>query len=223
MQLQYSRQIIGDSRGIFTLLKCITMKKFICLALFVLGLSAQAQNDLPKLATEIAPLLIGEKIPSLTLKSLDNEVVNLAELFAKKRTVLVFYRGGWCPYCNAQLAALGQSEKELLDIGYQIIAISPDAPQSLKASDEKGKLNYLLLSDSAGELSKAVGIAFQAPENYKAIIAKGSEGNNTSFLPVPAVFILNTNAEIEFEYISPNYKTRISNELLLAVAKSLSK
>ena len=197
------------------------MKKFICLALFAFGLSLQAQNDLPKLATEIAPLLIGEKIPSLTLQSADGATVTLSELFAKKRTVLVFYRGGWCPYCNAQLAALGQAEKELLELGYQLVAVSPDAPQNLKATDGKEKLNYLLLSDSAGDLSKAVGIAFQAPENYKGIITKGSEGINTSFLPVPSLFIVNTTAEIEFEFINPNFKNRISNSLLLAVAKSL--
>ncbi|TDE51411.1 peroxiredoxin-like family protein [Flavobacterium sp. GT3P67] len=199
------------------------MKKIICLALLAIGLSVNAQNDLPKSATEIAPLLIGEKIPNVTLKSVENKEVNLTELITKKKTVLVFYRGGWCPYCNIHLAALAEAEKELLDLGYQIIAISPDAPKSLKVTDDKGKLNYLLLSDSTGELSKAVGIAFQAPENYKAIIAKGSEGVNNSFLPVPAVFILNENAEIEFEHITPNYKNRISNDLLIAVAKSLNK
>lgn len=199
------------------------MKKIICLALFAIGLSVHAQNDLPKQATEITPLLIGEKIPNVTLKSVENTDVDLMELISKKRTVLVFYRGGWCPYCNAHLAALAEAEKELLDLGYQIIAISPDAPKSLKVTDEKEKLNYLLLSDSLGELSKAVGIAFQAPENYKATIAKGSDGVNNSFLPVPAVFILNVNAEIEFEHISPNFKNRISNDLLIAVAKSLKK
>jgi peroxiredoxin len=46
-------------------------------------------------------------------------------------------------------------------LGYQIIAISPDAPASLKVTNDKEKLN-LLLSDSTGELSKSVGIAFQA-------------------------------------------------------------
>ncbi|MFH6972862.1 peroxiredoxin-like family protein [Flavobacterium petrolei] len=199
------------------------MKKIICLALFAIGLSVHAQNDLPKQAIEIAPLLIGEKIPSITLKSVDNTDVDLLELISKKRTVLVFYRGGWCPYCNAHLAALAEAEKELLDLGYQIIAISPDAPKSLKVTDDKEKLNYLLLSDSVGELSKAVGIAFEAPENYKATIAKGSDGVNNSFLPVPAVFILNVNAEIEFEHIAPNFKNRISNDLLIAVAKSLNK
>jgi peroxiredoxin len=199
------------------------MKKIICLALFAIGLSVHAQNDLPKVATEIAPLLIGEKIPNFILKSVENTAVNLTELISKKRTVLVFYRGGWCPYCNAHLAALGEAEKQLLDLGYQIIAISPDAPKSLRVTDDQQKLNYVLLSDSTGELSRAVGIAFQAPENYKTIITKDSDGVNNSFLPVPAVFILNTNAEIEFEHITPNFKNRISNDLLIAAAKSLNK
>lgn len=199
------------------------MKKIICLALFAIGLSVHAQNDLPKVATEIAPLLIGEKIPNFILKSVENTAVNLTELISKKRTVLVFYRGGWCPYCNAHLAALGEAEKQLLDLGYQIIAISPDAPKSLRVTDDQQKLNYVLLSDSTGELSRAVGIAFQAPENYKTIITKDSDGVNNSFLPVPAVFILNTNAEIEFEHITPNFKNRISNDLLIAAAKSLDK
>lgn len=199
------------------------MKNIICFVLFVIGLSVHAQNDLPKQATEITPLLIGEKIPYVTLKSVENTAVNILELISKKRTILVFYRGGWCPYCNLHLAALAEAEKELLDLGYQIIAISPDAPKNLKVTDEKEKLNYLLLSDNTGEFSKAVGIAFTAPENYKSIITKGSDGVNTSFLPVPALFILNINAEIEFEHITPNFKNRISNNLLIAVAKSLKK
>jgi hypothetical protein len=67
-----------------------------------------------------------------------------------------------------------------------------------------------------------VGIAFQAPENYKATIAKGSDGVNNSFFALP-VFLLNVNTEIEFEHIAPNFKNRISNDLLIAVAKSLNK
>lgn len=205
------------------LLKSITMKKIICLALLMFGLTVSAQNELPQSAVEIAPLLIGEKIPDVILKSVDNQDVNLTSLFNKKRTVLVFYRGGWCPYCNLHLAALAEAEKELLALGYQIIAISPDAPKNLKITEEKVKVNYLLLSDSNGELAKSVGLAFQAPENYKPVINKGSEGLNSTFLPVPAVFLVNLNGEIEFEHITPNYKSRITNDLLIAVAKSLIK
>lgn len=197
------------------------MKKIIALVAIIFGFSVQAQTELPKSATEIAPLLIGEKISSVNLKSIENKLVNLQELFAKQKTIIVVYRGGWCPYCNAHLASMGESEEELLGLGYQIIAISPDAPENLKSTEEKEKLNYTLLSDGDGLFSKSVGIAFQAPENYKSIISKGSQGSNTAFLPVPAIFIVNKNAEIEFEYFTPNYKTRISTELLIAVAKAL--
>jgi hypothetical protein len=43
------------------------------------------------------------------------------------------------------------------------------------------------LSDSNGELAKAMGIAFQAPENYKT--GKGSDGLNSTFLPIPSVLL----------------------------------
>lgn len=198
------------------------MKKILLIALIALGLSTSAQNELPKTATEITPLLIGEKIPNLTLKSSEGIDVNLETLFGKQKTILVFYRGGWCPYCNVHLAALGEAENQLLELGYQIIAISPDAPKSLKETGEKNKLNYQLLSDSkGGELSKATGIAFEAPKNYEPYINKGSNGLNTSFLPVPSVFVLNLSGEIQFEHITPNFKERITNDLLIAVAKSL--
>lgn len=197
------------------------MRKILCTALFSLGLLGKAQTDFPKTATDISPLLISEKITDIKLRKVDNTQVSLTSLFAQKPTVLVFYRGGWCPYCNLHLAALGQAENELLDLGYQIIAISPDAPKNLKVTEDKEKVNYLLLSDSKGELAKMMGIAFQAPEKYESILAKGSEGSNTKVLPVPSLFIVDTDATIAFEYISPDFKHRISNDLLIAVAKLL--
>lgn len=199
------------------------MKKILSFVLVTMVLLAHAQNDLPKSAIDTAPLLIGEKIPAVTVKTIDNSTIDLQTLFSKKRTVLVFYRGGWCPYCNLHLAALAEAEKELLDLGYQIVAISPDSPVSLKATQEEDHVNYLLLSDSIGELAKAIGIAFEAPKNYQPILAKGSDGVNSSFLPIPSVFIVNLAGEIEFEYITPDYKHRISNDLLIAAARSLNK
>lgn len=197
------------------------MKKIICIALIAISSILHAQSMMPKMATDISPLLIGEKIPNTTLKSSENKDIILSDLFKKKKTILVFYRGGWCPYCNAHLAALAQAEKQLLDLRYQIVAISPDSPNNLKTTEEKEKLNYLLLSDSKGELAKAMGIVFEAPENYKKVLNVHSNGDNELFLPVPSVFILNGDGEIQFEYIAPDFKHRIAAELLVAVAKTL--
>lgn len=191
------------------------------MVLAVITSTVNAQNTVPKTALDTTPLLIGEKIPNATLKTSANTDVKISDLLKKKKTVLVFYRGGWCPYCNMHLQALAEAEKEILDLGYQIAAVSPDAPKNLKSTEEKDKVKYTLLSDSKGELINAMGIAFQVPENYKSVINANSNGENKSFLPVPSVFIVNEEGEILFEYISPNFKHRISNELLVSVLKTL--
>lgn len=63
---------------------------------------------------------------------------------------------------NAQLP--GQNEADILELGYQVVAISPDKVEKLQETGGKEEVNYRLFSDASGELSKAVGIAFQAPE-----------------------------------------------------------
>ncbi|MNQ60700.1 putative peroxiredoxin bcp [compost metagenome] len=197
------------------------MKKLLFIFLVTITTVANAQDAVPKSATDVAPLLIGEKIPNVILKSSENADVQLSDLLKKKKSVLVFYRGGWCPYCNLHLQALAEAEKQILDQGFQIIAISPDASANLKITAEKDKVKYTLLSDSKGELIKAIGIAYEAPENYKSVINVNSNGVNTNFLPVPSVFVVNTENEILFEYISPDFKQRISAELLVSVLKNL--
>lgn len=187
-----------------------------------LSITSIAFAQLPEKAEDISPLLIGETIPDEAVTTVDGQTVNLHKLLKEKPTVLIFYRGGWCPYCNHHLAEVGQAEAEILKLGYQIIAVSPDDVKHLQATEEKNKLNYQLLSDSKGLLTKATGIAFKAPERYGKMLVEYSSGDNAGFLPVPAVFVLNTKGEILFEYINPNYKERMPGDLLLAVLKSLA-
>lgn len=180
-----------------------------------------SQSDIATEPTSIAPLLIGEKIPNIALSDVSGKKINLLEFVARKPSVIVFYRGGWCPYCNLHLSELQTIEPEIIKAGYQIIAISPDSPESLQASISKNKLNYLLLSDTHTEASRGFGLAFQAPEKYAEMLSKASADQNRNILPVPALFVVNSQGEILFEYISPDYKKRLKGAMLLAVLKEL--
>lgn len=194
------------------------MKKIITVILFSLAFNFHAQvADKPE---NISPLLIGEKIPNTKLQDINGKEVETNTLLTKK-TVLIVYRGGWCPYCNAQLADMQEIEKDILALGYQIVAVSPDAPSLLKETEEKGKLGYTLVSDSDGNFSKALGIAFTTPEKYGKMLGKYSDGKNTNWLPVPTVYILNDKQEIEFLYINPDYSKRLKGNLLLLVLNAL--
>ena len=178
---------------------------------------AQTNN----LAEQISPLLIGEKVPEAQVRSADNAVHELTAIVSQRPTVLLFYRGGWCPYCNAHLSEIRHIEKEIIDMGYQIVAVSPDAPENIKITEDEKNIGYQLYSDAKGELIKAMGIAFKAPERYAGLLEKKSNGLNEGFLPVPSVFILDKSGKILFEYINPDYKTRLSGKLLIAVLKNL--
>lgn len=168
-------------------------------------------------AENVSPLLIGEKIPDVILHDTNGKEVKTSNILAQK-TVLVVYRGGWCPYCNSQLADMQEIEKDIVALGYQVVAVSPDAPSFLKQTLDKKELKYSLYSDSEGVFAQAVGIAFQ---REKPKLDKYSEGKNPGFLPVPTVYVLNDKQEIEFMYINPNYSTRLKGNVLLSVLKAL--
>ncbi|MCW1146637.1 peroxiredoxin-like family protein [Flavobacterium lacisediminis] len=191
------------------------MKKILSVILFCFTIVSFGQiADKPE---NVSPLLIGEKIPNVLLRDVNGNEIHTDKILSKK-TVIIVYRGGWCPYCNSQLADMQEIEDDILALGYQVVAVSPDAPSFLKQTLDKKELHYQLYSDSEGVFSKAVGIAFQ---REKPKLDKYSEGKNPGFLPVPTVYVINDNKEIEFLYINPNYSKRLEGKVLLAVLKSL--
>ncbi len=199
--------------------KLMTHRILFIITLMVASLSASGQ--MADRAEEISPLLIGETIPDLLVKAPDGSEHNILSILNRKPTVILFYRGGWCPYCNAHLSEIRNAENEIIELGYQIIAISPDSPENLVVTTEKNDLNYFLYSDADGTFSKAMGIAYKAPERKLEKLFRYSDGANTGFLPVPSVFISDRSGLILFEYINPNYKTRMSASLLIAVLQNL--
>ncbi|RCW38325.1 peroxiredoxin-like family protein [Marinilabilia salmonicolor] len=179
--------------------------------------------QLPDKAEDISPLLYGEKIPNADLVEADGSSHQLYSLIQEKPSVLLFYRGGWCPYCNRHLAEIRDVEQQVEELGYQILAVSPDSPENLKVTDKDQQLNYRLFSDANGELCKKAGIAFKAPDKYGSMLKEKSGGqNDEGLLPVPAVFVVDHDGVILFEYINPDYSTRLSGGLLLAVLNQFS-
>lgn len=186
-----------------------------------LFLFTNLQAQVPDKAEDISPLLIGEKLPDVALTDLKGKQVELYDIIKKGKTILVFYRGSWCPFCNRQLAALAIKEEEIIKAGYQIIAISPDSYENLQPMVEKNELKYQLFSDNDGSLTKQAGLAYNlSPERIEKLGSR-TLGKSPEILPVPTVLVVNAEGEIEFEYINPNYRKRISPELLMAVLNNL--
>jgi peroxiredoxin len=152
----------------------------------------------------------------------------LKEQVDSRPAILVFYRGGWCPYCNTQLSELRLITAEAEALGYQVIAISPDRPEELAKTMTKDKLDYTLLSDSKADALRAFGIGFRVDdatiEKYKGygIDLEKSSGESHHALPVPSVFIVDAAGVLQFSYVHPDYKVRVPAGVVLAAAKAIA-
>ena len=196
------------------------MKKLLFISLVFIGCTNQL--SIPLVAEDISPILIGETLPNANFQNPEGNNVQLKALLEEKPTVLVFYRGGWCPYCNVQLSGLVEIEEDVLELGYQIVAISPDDYKNLQSTIENNSTKYKLLSDPNGKFIKEIGIAFKTSSSLKEYITgKGQKGETSSVMPAPTVMIVDKKGVIKFEYINPNYKERISGEMLLSVLKTI--
>lgn len=197
----------------------ITLLTGLLAALFAFS---PALTDVPDKPEDISPLLVGETIPAVKLLNVAGQSVDLKAEVAKKPTILVFYRGGWCPFCTKHLAELRLLQPGMDRLGYQMIAISTDAPAGLKNTADKSELTYTLLSDADVLAASAFGLAFKAPERYGEMLVKSSDGKNVAkLLPVPAVFVLDTQGVIKYEHIKPNFKERVSAKVLKAVTEAM--
>jgi len=68
----------------------------------------------------------GDRFPSLALSLTGGGRLALPDALAGSFAVILFYRGSWCPYCNAQLRAFQRAEEKLAEVGATLVALSVD-------------------------------------------------------------------------------------------------
>ena len=188
-----------------------------------------ALAGVPQDPAQVTPLVVGTTIPTVTVRSPDGADRSLGPAVLERPTILIFYRGGWCPYCNTHLGELRKVESALIDLGYELLFLSADRPELLHSSLREPDLNYTILSDSRMAAARAYGIAFRVDDatvvRYKGfgIDLEAASGETHHELPVPAVFIVDRNGVIRFVYANADYKVRIKPEVLLAEARRVAR
>ena len=184
-------------------------------------------------AADVSPVQAGETAPGFTVRTVDDEPYVFDPGRLERPVVLITFRGGWCPYCNMHLSELSRVVPEIQGKGIDVLFLSGDRPELLYSSlkretreDIEG-LAYTILSDANVEAAKALGIAFRAEdatiERYESrgTDIAGSSMKNAHALPVPAVFVIDTDGRIAFSFVEADYKVRLPADRLLAAAMEL--
>jgi peroxiredoxin len=84
----------------------------------------------------------GDHFPSITITPVDGDAVEVPAAFAGHFAVILFYRGSWCPYCNAQLRAFQRAGDKLGQLDVQVIALSVDDEATTRELIAKHELTY---------------------------------------------------------------------------------
>jgi peroxiredoxin len=157
----------------------------------------------------------GDTLESFTLDDANGNPVTLDQVVVDGPAVIVFYRGGWCPYCNL---ALRTYQRELLpeldSFGSRLVAISPQSPDQSLSTTEKAGLEFTVLSDPGSQLAKRIGISFQQSEEVLEAQRKlgldlaqvNAEGSIE--LPRPTVLIVDKEHTVRFIDVQPDYTAR---------------
>lgn len=199
------------------------MKTAILFAIATLAVSLSAAEP------QVKRLCMGDTIPDVVLRTDKDTEFKLRDAVKDKPAVLIFYRGGWCPYCSRHLAALAKIEGDLTAAGFQLLAISTDQPSKLREKPDYATLHYTLLSDAKMEAAKAFGIAFKVDDavlaKYKGfgVDLEAASGQPHHLLPHPAVYIVDKAGVIRFAHVNEDYKVRLEPQEVLEAAKAAIK
>ncbi len=86
----------------------------------------------------------GDKFPQLTVNALGGKTLTFPDAFEGQYATLLFYRGSWCPYCNAQLRAFQRASESFAEVGIQLAAVSVDDEPTTLALADKHRLTFPL-------------------------------------------------------------------------------
>ena len=173
-------------------------------------------------------LKVGDAAPSFTVRRVDNSLFEFSPAHLARPQVLIFYRGGWCPYCNLQLSDMHTVEPKLRAKGFAVLFLSTDQPALLYSSPQDKALSYLLLSDNELKAAEAMHVAYHVDDTtYAQLLGYGvnlekTTGNALHELPVPSVFVIDKAGIIRFVYSNPDFKVRLSAADVWEAAKTVS-
>ncbi len=200
------------------------MKPFLLISLFISSF-AFGQDQM----YSICPIKNSENVPSAEVFDIGGSAIDLKNYIEKRPAVVVFFRGGWCPYCTRHLSALNEVKGTIDSLGFELIAITPDDYTQLDSSIKRsGGLDYKLFSDKNLNAINSFGIGWNVDQklydkyknSYKLDLEWWNKTEN-HVLPVPSVFIIK-DEEIQFQHVNPDYSKRLSPEILMGFLSALA-
>lgn len=149
--------------------------------------------------------------PGFDLVDQDGEKMSLSAMCAKGPVVLQFYRGKWCPHCNAGLMAYNDYLSKIKNMGASFVAISPMLPDGSQFLASKRDLKFAVASDVGNAVARKYNVVFTVPEEIRPTFeAWGHDiatanGDDMWEVPLAATYVINKKQEVVWTFVDNDH------------------
>ncbi len=158
-------------------------------------------------------LTVGRVMPAFSVSDVTGKPIHSDKLF-QRPTIVVFYRGNWCPFCVAQVKELSQRYQEIEAMGVGLVLISPQPHGNSQALAQRFNIRAEFLVDEGNAAARALGIEseYGIPTGFQAL---GYDSDTV----MPTVVIVETGGRIVWVDETNNYRVRPEPDAFLEVLR----
>jgi peroxiredoxin len=156
-------------------------------------------------------LEVGKQLPEFSLKDAAGKVISSKEI-GSQASLIMFYRGNWCPLCMAQIKEVAAQYRELESRGIKIYMVSPQSEGHTDSLAKRFDVNMNFLIDEDNKAADSLQIIAKngLPMGLQAL---GYDSDTV----MPTVVMTNSAGKIIFADLTDNYRVRPEPEDFLRV------
>lgn len=165
------------------------------------------------LGPRASQIVIGEPLASITLRNAAGAKVS-SDAWRGRPSILMFFRGNWCPLCMAQIKELAGRYREIEAMGVRTVLISPQPHENTVALARAHTVNFEFYTDEGNDAARALGIDHPGglPSGMQAL---GYERDTV----LPTVIITDARGIVVWAHETDNYRVRPEPDLYLEILR----
>jgi len=186
----------------------------------VLGLAwfPVTRHELKLTGSKHLMLRVGDRLPRINLLTTDGRPVTEKMLIAGAPTLLVLYRGWWCPSSKSQLGEIAHYYESLSAAGLTIFAASVDEPADAAPIQQYVGDKITILCNVTDSLLDAVGARDQRGAPWYDRLLFGVKQQD---IAMPTALVINAAGKIVFIYRSARVDDRARPADIIASLQSI--
>lgn len=158
-------------------------------------------------------ITVGRTLPEFALKGIAGAWVSSSSLVGRP-TILIFFRGNWCPLCMAQIQEIAARYQELGRLGVRVALISPQPHDNTVQLAKRYVVNFQFLTDERNVAARTLGIAapWSVPMGMQML---GYDSESV----LPTVIITDASGKVIWVHETDNYRVRPEPDTFLQVLR----